>query len=619
MVLNGRATAKDTEQDITISPIDFWNTDLHDKIDKLVARNRVTHAAAQVYETSLTVSVNERHELDLAKRAEQLDIKWQEIVRHLQRWSYYLRFGKRLLLMIAFKLSNKNGPGASVAKVQHTHTRSHAGQLSRSSHPCSSSNATGTTTVVLPAVRLETFGSVQATGVGPACPQMTGLNITPLLLDVIILPDVEETLYFGTSLGDETEDCLTISVMRPEGTAAAAKLPVLFWIFGGGFETGSPQAYNGSVLIPQSVGSEVLADGAANLGLLDQRMGLEWVADNVAGFGGDPDAVIIWGESGGSMSVFDQLAIFDGNNTSKGRPLFRGAIMDSGSITPTEPVDSAKAQEIFDTVVEAAGCASVADSGKLECLRGIGYETFLKATNSVSTYLSYSSPAFNYAPRPDGRTLTASPEVLAETGKYATVPIIIGNQENEVNQHHTKADLIFYLNDVFFHNATSDEVAALVDTYPDNPDSPAGIGASNATYPEFKRLAAILGDWELTFMSRLLLETFPFNVPAWSYQATYANGTPILGTYHSTDVPHLFYETDDVSTAIQALYISFVDSLDPNNYAAGTACGYLTPWPTWQERKQLLELGAQSTRLIYDDARAASFDYIQAHLKTLRL
>ncbi|KAH6638517.1 hypothetical protein BKA67DRAFT_542627 [Truncatella angustata] len=129
MVLNGRATAKDTEQDITISPIDFWNTDLHDKIDKLVARNRVTHAAAQVYETSLTVSVNERHELDLAKRAEQLDIKWQEIVRHLQRWSYYLRFGKRLLLMIAFKLSNKNGPGASVGGRRRGHQSATTVQL----------------------------------------------------------------------------------------------------------------------------------------------------------------------------------------------------------------------------------------------------------------------------------------------------------------------------------------------------------------------------------------------------------------------------------------------------------------------------------------------------------
>ncbi len=150
-----------------------------------------------------------------------------------------------------------------------------------------------------------------------------------------------------------------------------------FWIYGGGFETGSAQSYNGSLLITQSVargkpiifvavnyrlgafgflgGSEVLADGAANLGLLDQRMGLEWVVDNIAGFGGDPAAVTIWGESSGSISVFDQLALFDGNNTYKGRPLFRGAIMDSGSITPTEPADGVKAQGMFDRVVEAAG------------------------------------------------------------------------------------------------------------------------------------------------------------------------------------------------------------------------------------------------------------------------
>lgn len=352
----------------------------------------------------------------------------------------------------------------------------------------STSNATATPTVVLPAgtvigsvgdgvenfrgipyaqpptgslrlkppVRLESFGSVQATGVGPACPQMTAIDITPLLLEVLVLPGVEETLFYGTSTGDETEDCLTVSVMRPQGTAADAKLPVLFWIFGGGFEMGSPQMYDGSVLIPQSVaqgkplilvsvnyrlgafgflgGSEVLADGAANLGLLDQRMGLEWVADNIAAFGGDPDAVTIWGESAGSMSVFDQLALFDGNNTYKGRPLFRGAIMDSGSITPTEPVDGVKAQGIFDTVVESAGCTSAANTSKLECLRELDYDTFLSASNSVPTYLGYDSLAFSYAPRPDGRTLTASPEVLAQTGKYAAVPIIIGNQENEVSK-----------------------------------------------------------------------------------------------------------------------------------------------------------------------------------------
>lgn len=81
----------------------------------------------------------------------------------------------------------------------------------------------------------------------------------------------------------------------------------------------------------------------------------------------------------------------------------------------------------------------------------------------------------------------------------------------------------------------------------------------------------------------------------------------------------MYYETDDISTSMQDLYISFVDCLDPNNYAASTPSGYLTFWPTWQEQKQLLELGAQSTRLIDDDARAASFEYIRAHLETLRL
>lgn len=128
----------------------------------------------------------------------------------------------------------------------------------------------------------------------------------------------------------------------------------------------------------------------------------------------------------------------------------------------------------------------------------------------------------------------------------------------------TETALISYLQTIFFRNATTEEVAGLVATYPKNPDTLAGVGASNSTYPEFKRLAAILGNWEFILMSRLLLETFPADVPASSYSAAYGRGTPILGKYHTADVPHLFYKTDDVSVAIQGLYISFVASLDPN-------------------------------------------------------
>ncbi|KAK1966027.1 alpha/beta-hydrolase [Colletotrichum sublineola] len=500
-----------------------------------------------------------------------------------------------------------------------------------------------------PPKRLERLGTFNATGIGPSCPQMIIKEYPPLLVEVVANPVAARALFLGAALGNEGEDCLTISVMRPEGTAPDARLPVLLWIHGGGFEIGSSQPYNASVLIPRGVaqgkpfifvsvnyrlggfgflgGKELLAEGSTNLGLLDQRMAMEWVSKNIAGFGGDPDAVTIWGESAGAFSVFDHLTLYDGDNTYEGRPLFRAGIMNSGSIIPADPVDGPKAQAVFDTVVEAANCSAHPTLDKVACLREVDYKTFLEATDTVPIFMSYNSVAFSYMPRPDGKILTASSETLAKAGKIARVPIIVGNMEDEgtvfsIFQANTTTEdaLVSYLNDVIFPGATRQEITALVNTYPYNngtAGSPFGTGTMNQAYPQFKRLAAILGDTAFILMRRAFLDMLPVSMPAWAFQAAFERGTPILGSFHTSDLPRMFYDSDDASRAMQDRYIAFATSLDPNTEVSASA-GYSAYWPKWQESQQLLEFGRNSTRLVPDDFRATSFDYIQANLDILR-
>ncbi|KAI1388645.1 sterol esterase [Hypoxylon trugodes] len=481
---------------------------------------------------------------------------------------------------------------------------------------------------------LSTF---DATGLGPSCPQMffstDGDLLTSVLGDLIDLP------LFQVATG-QTEDCLTMRVQRPAGTAADAKLPVLFWIFGGGFELGSPSMYDASSLVSNGVdqdkpfvfvsvnyrvagfgflgGKEILADGAANLGLLDQRMGLEWVQDNIEAFGGDPEKVTIWGESAGAISVFDQMALYDGDNSYNGKKLFRAAIMNSGSVVPADPVDSARPQGIYDAVVKEAGCDG--DSDTLACLRNADYDTFLNAVNSVPGLLSYTSVSLSYLPRPDGKVLTDSPDVLALNGRYAAVPMIIGDQEDEgtlfslFQSNITNTDeLVNYIWKIFFPAIDRQYVEGLVDTYDPSVEagSPFNTGALNNPYPEFKRLAAILGDMVFTLTRRVFLDSASSvnpDVPSWSYLASYDRGTPILGTFHGSDLLQVFYGIlpNYASNAIQSYYISFLYTTDPND---GTSSNY-PQWPQWKENNELMQFWSDKSNLLADDFRNTSQAYI---------
>ncbi|KAJ5951511.1 Carboxylesterase type B [Penicillium vulpinum] len=485
------------------------------------------------------------------------------------------------------------------------------------------------------------LGTIQATSAAKSCPQFTfstdEKNMpSSVIANLINIPIFQQIINSG-------EDCLTLDVRRPSGTKADAKLPVLVWIFGGGFEQGASTRYDGSNFVTSSVslgmpvifvtmnyrlggfgflpGAEILNDGSANIGLVDQRLALKWVADNIGAFGGDPSKVTLWGESAGAISVFDQMAMYDGDNTYNGAPLFRGAIMNSGSIVPANPIDGTKGQAIYDAVVKNAGCSGASDT--LACLRGLDYTKFLNAANSVPGILSYNSVAESYLPRPDGTILTQSPEKLVMQGKYASVPFIIGDQEDEgtifalyQTNLTTTEHIVDYLENLYFFDASRQQLTDFVATYKDTQEygSPFRTGSLYNWYPQYKRLAAILGDLSFTLTRRVFLNLAQIakpDVPSWSYLATYAHIIPFLGTFHGSDILQVFYGIlpNYASKSIHSYYLSFVYELDPNAKA-----GDYMHWPRYDNNQSLMNFCIDRGLLLPDNFRQDTYDHMMADI-----
>lgn len=499
----------------------------------------------------------------------------------------------------------------------------------------------------------ESLGTIDALAVGPTCPQTIVDQSRLDDLPPLVAAEIEaatELLLAGLTLPTAnpiiSEDCLYLNVFRPAGIDASAKLPVLFWMHGGGFEMGFTMFGEGVPFVTDSIGQgkpiifvavdyrpgamgflagkEVLEDGVANLGLLDQRQGMKWVADNIEAFGGDPDKVTIWGESAGAISVFDHLVLYDGDNTYNGKPLFRAGIMNSGSVVPADSVDCDKGQAVYDHIVAGSGCSDAADT--LQCLREVDLNTLLDATTDIPTFLSYQSIALHYMPRPDNKTISASPDQLIEAGKFAQVPVIIGDEEDEGTMWSlaqsnltTEGQVADYLNEYFFHHASQQDMDDFVATYQTITEdgSPFRTGLLNNWYLQYKRVAAILGDLAFTLSRRYFLNTryAASGLPAWSYLSSYNYGTPILGSVHGGDIFHVVWSVpyNYATATIHGYYLSFIYDLDPNSDNA------LPEWPQWEESHELVNFFADYQQTISDDFRSDSYDWISAHIPELTM
>lgn len=237
---------------------------------------------------------------------------------------------------------------------------------------------------------------------------------------------------------NSSEDCLYLNVNVPPGVQPGSAVPVMVWIHGGAFVTGAGSQYDGSRLA-QSTGAIVVTinyrlgifgllaldalsaeSQAGNYALQDQQAALRWVQHNIAGFGGDPRRVTIFGQSAGSISVCQQLV------SPSAAGLFQRAIMQSGPCT-AGTLTRAKALATGNALAQKLGCA--AGPSQLTCLRSKSSDEVFNAAPSID--FTDPSSLLALSPWVDGVILPAAPKDLVKQGKFNRVPMMVGNTKDE--------------------------------------------------------------------------------------------------------------------------------------------------------------------------------------------
>ncbi|KIK61899.1 hypothetical protein GYMLUDRAFT_243065 [Collybiopsis luxurians FD-317 M1] len=418
---------------------------------------------------------------------------------------------------------------------------------------------------------------------GPSCPQQSS---DPLKLPGNLNSEVDDLFnsLFSAVLPDD-EDCLTINVIKPASASTTSNLPVLVWIFGGGFELGGTSITDGTSIVERSIelkepviyismnyrvsafgflaSQEVKDAKVGNLGLQDQREAFRWVQKYIKAFGGDPTKVTIWGESAGAISASLHMLANGGDP----QGLFRAAFMESGS--PISLGDITNGQKYYDQLVHATGCSESSDS--LECLRSVPYPRLKAAVDATPNILEYQSLQLAWLPRVDGVFLSDNPQTLVKKGKVASIPIVSGNCDDEGTLFAlaslnvtSETALREYIETTLIPNVSDSQVSKLLKLYPEDvtQGSPFDTGILNVITPENKRIAALLGDMAFQGPRRFFLQSRVGKQPIWSFINKRLKGLPILGSAHGTDLLNVYGSSD-----MTDFLIHFSTTLDPNGHA----------------------------------------------------
>ncbi|KAF8646282.1 hypothetical protein AX16_007291 [Volvariella volvacea WC 439] len=279
-----------------------------------------------------------------------------------------------------------------------------------------------------PSRRSSTF---QATAFGASCPQ----SIPPKKVQFTVLSG-----FGGTNLA-QSEDCLSLNIWAPS-TDRKQNTAVMIWIHGGSFQFGSSntRVYEGQNFVRDqdditivtinyrlnifgSPGAPQLISPttASNFGLLDIKAAIQWVQANIANFGGDPNRIVLWGESAGSIAVDAWTYANSNDNTVK------GVIEQSGTVS----ILSAVLFPVFDptswnSVAGLVGCTVFPTPLQLACMEQIPM-TVLR--NAVQNLAATTDLMFNL--QPDGITIFGDSIARGNLGLFNKVPLLGGTNQHE--------------------------------------------------------------------------------------------------------------------------------------------------------------------------------------------
>ncbi|XP_026544777.1 liver carboxylesterase 1 isoform X1 [Notechis scutatus] len=240
-----------------------------------------------------------------------------------------------------------------------------------------------------------------------------------------------------------TEDCLYLNIYVPAHSDKAEQLPVMVWIHGGGLLIGAASTYDGSVLSAYenvvvvaiqyrlgilgfySTGDE---HARGNWGLLDQVAALQWIQENIANFGGDPESVTIFGNSAGGFSSSAHVL----SPLSKG--LFHKAISESG-VAITDVVFDAHPGKLAKKIAGSISCPTSSSVEMVRCLRGKTESEILLATLKMDfTRLHLGGEEQHVILFPavvDGQFFPKSPRELLAEKNFNNLPYILGVNDDD--------------------------------------------------------------------------------------------------------------------------------------------------------------------------------------------